>query len=374
LYSKISTDKGLGQCLRSDQYSGGKLSPVEFICVGLLIGVCGVGIGGGGGGKNGKARLGLEGLSREIERMRDVVREEHVDIRMNDRVAKTMLEFIRGVGGESGRVGAGAGVKRKRGVAADKERDREEDVEEGEVMNGKLAKTGNGKKTATAASSPVKSTTVAAPAERPTPRLKETARKSAGGTAPRAPLGDKLASVRAAKLQTQQNAQKASLSRIETLSSTTMTTTPTSASASLRVFGMAPSPVSQQPLRLPTQTQPQPQPHEAQTHEMYNGNRARLEHPPGSNPGLVAYQHHPPYSPIQSHGSGRRDSWVSPSQRESGGDAGRGGGRRGTATNANAVPIRGGGASGWGSRGESGSNSRAWGGNEGSGSNSGWGH
>ena len=360
LYSNIATDKDLGQCLRSEEYSGGKLSPVEFICVGLLIGVCGVGIGGG------KARLGLEGLSREIERMREVVRAEHVDIRMNDRVAKTMLGFIRGVGAGSG----SAGVKRKRAVAADGER--EESVEEGELVNGKVAKTG-----AKAATSPVKWQAPTSPttttAGRQGSRIKETARKTTGAAAPRAPLGDKLASMRAAKLQTQQNAQNAprsgaGISSSSTASTLTLTTTPTSAGASRSGSGMVPSPVSQQPLRLPkyqptdpptsiqSQRQPPPQmQNEAQTHGTHYGNRGRLEHPPGSNPALPAYQHHHSYSQSQSQshgggggdGYGRRDSWRGD---EVGGGGGGGGGRR-SATSANAVRI-GGGGMGLGQEGE----------------------
>ncbi|KAF8059847.1 hypothetical protein FPV67DRAFT_1707864 [Lyophyllum atratum] len=82
-----------------------KVAPVEFVMVGLLVGThmgaagCGVKEGGKGGREMGereeREREGRRRLAEGVRRMRADVRVEHVDIRMNDRVARTMIEFIR---------------------------------------------------------------------------------------------------------------------------------------------------------------------------------------------------------------------------------------------------------------------------------------
>ncbi|KAF5345784.1 hypothetical protein D9758_011907 [Tetrapyrgos nigripes] len=65
-----------------------KVSPIEMICIATLIFVHGV-------NAKANARLSLEQLSNTIGEMRAKVRAVHKDIRMNDRVGKTMIEFIR---------------------------------------------------------------------------------------------------------------------------------------------------------------------------------------------------------------------------------------------------------------------------------------
>lgn len=97
LFAELAMDNTLGKCLRDESYSGGKVSPVEFVCIGLLIGVHGVGVIGssGSGSAGGRKTMSLQDLSTAIGQMRDGVREEHRDIRLNDRVSKTLLEFIR---------------------------------------------------------------------------------------------------------------------------------------------------------------------------------------------------------------------------------------------------------------------------------------
>jgi hypothetical protein len=68
-------------------------------------------------------------LAREIEDMRSGVRDTHVDIRMNDRVAMTMLDFARNtkgnavVGDKGGAAGSGSGSweNRKRTSVSDDE-------------------------------------------------------------------------------------------------------------------------------------------------------------------------------------------------------------------------------------------------------------
>ena len=58
LYLNVSTDKDLGECLWSEEYSGGKLSPVEVICIGLLIEERGLTV---GVGEQGQDWIGLAG-------------------------------------------------------------------------------------------------------------------------------------------------------------------------------------------------------------------------------------------------------------------------------------------------------------------------
>lgn len=60
-----------------------RISPIEFVMISLLISVH-------------KDQLTPTQLSLAIGLMRADAREKHVDIRMNGRVAKTMIEFIRG--------------------------------------------------------------------------------------------------------------------------------------------------------------------------------------------------------------------------------------------------------------------------------------
>ncbi|KAG2155210.1 uncharacterized protein EDB93DRAFT_1129448 [Suillus bovinus] len=76
---------------------GWRISPVEFITICLLISVE-------------KDKLELRALAEKLGRMREVVREEHVDIRMNARVAKTLLDFVKGIGSQ---VQSTSGTKRK---------------------------------------------------------------------------------------------------------------------------------------------------------------------------------------------------------------------------------------------------------------------
>lgn len=77
--------------------SGWRVSPVEFITICLLISVE-------------KDKLQLRALAEKLGRMREVVREEHVDIRMNARVSKTLLDFVKGIDSQ---VQSTSGTKRK---------------------------------------------------------------------------------------------------------------------------------------------------------------------------------------------------------------------------------------------------------------------
>ncbi|KAF8808804.1 hypothetical protein BYT27DRAFT_7188278 [Phlegmacium glaucopus] len=87
-----------------------KVSPVEFMTIGLLVGVH-------------KDTLTMAQLSAAIAKMREDVRAAYVDIRMNSRVMKTMIDFIKSLkmakipgdtGGPAGATGSTAGLKRKR--------------------------------------------------------------------------------------------------------------------------------------------------------------------------------------------------------------------------------------------------------------------
>lgn len=64
-----------------------QISPIEMICISLLIYVHGV-------IPSSNAKMDPVELSQAIEDMRHDVRVQHKDIRLNDRVGKTMVEFI----------------------------------------------------------------------------------------------------------------------------------------------------------------------------------------------------------------------------------------------------------------------------------------
>ena len=87
-------------------------------------------------------------LSDAIAKMRDNVRANYVDIRMNSRVMKTMIDFIKSLqmpkipgdtGGPAGATGITAGLKRKR-TEQQHESEDEEDNEKTESQNPKAKK------------------------------------------------------------------------------------------------------------------------------------------------------------------------------------------------------------------------------------------
>lgn len=94
VFSQLVSDPDLSPIFLQ---SGWRVSPVEFITICLLISVE-------------KDRLQLRALAEKLGRMREAVREEHVDIRMNARVAKTLLDFVKGIGHQ---VQSTSGTKRK---------------------------------------------------------------------------------------------------------------------------------------------------------------------------------------------------------------------------------------------------------------------
>ncbi|KAG2148976.1 hypothetical protein DEU56DRAFT_87764 [Suillus clintonianus] len=94
VFSQLVSDRDLCSIFLQP---GWRVSPVEFIVICLLISVE-------------KDKLQLRTLAEKLGRMREVVREEHVDIRMNARVAKTLLDFVKGIGAQ---VQSTSGTKRK---------------------------------------------------------------------------------------------------------------------------------------------------------------------------------------------------------------------------------------------------------------------
>ena len=94
IFSQLVEDRSLRNVFIHPKWS---VAPVEFVAICLLISVE-------------KDKLQLRALAEKIMRMREVVRREHVDIRLNTYVSKTLLDFIRGVEPE---VSNNSGMKRK---------------------------------------------------------------------------------------------------------------------------------------------------------------------------------------------------------------------------------------------------------------------
>ena len=94
-FSKLVGDTSLHPLFLKPEW---RISPIEFVMMCLLVSVT-------------KDTLSPQGLAMRIGEMRQRVRGEHLDIRMNARVAKTMFDFIR-ESADAERTSIG--VKRKR--------------------------------------------------------------------------------------------------------------------------------------------------------------------------------------------------------------------------------------------------------------------
>jgi hypothetical protein len=111
-----------------------KVAPIEFVFIGLLVAVH-------------MDTLSLPQLSCAIGMMRDDVRRQHVDIRMNARVARSMVEFVQGVeagklkgvasGGEA--AGISVGRKRKRDLGDSEVVKKKRDLGDSEVVKKEIA-------------------------------------------------------------------------------------------------------------------------------------------------------------------------------------------------------------------------------------------
>jgi hypothetical protein len=105
VHSIFSTFVKLATKDAKDAFDFKKLAPIEFVVMPLFISVMT------------EAKMGLSQMAEKLKTMRKKVREEHVDVRMNDRVGKTLMEFVGDVvngGGSSS--GVASVAKRKREV------------------------------------------------------------------------------------------------------------------------------------------------------------------------------------------------------------------------------------------------------------------
>ena len=100
-FSELVAEDALRPLFLKDEW---RVSPVEFVMMCLLISIE-------------KDKLSLQDIAEKIGEMRVVTRAEHVDIRTNARVAKTMFDFISRVA----ETRSNGGTKRKRGVTDDEE-------------------------------------------------------------------------------------------------------------------------------------------------------------------------------------------------------------------------------------------------------------
>ncbi|KAH6894826.1 hypothetical protein BKA70DRAFT_1570628 [Coprinopsis sp. MPI-PUGE-AT-0042] len=124
IFSELTQNTAYNKCFKNP----GRVSPIEFIGISVLIGTL-------------RKKLTMKQLGSAIAALRSGLREVHVDVRMNGRVAKTVLDLIRGMKPsqfvqDSGPVAAkrkAGSAKRKRVVETDDEEDEDEmDVDEGE--------------------------------------------------------------------------------------------------------------------------------------------------------------------------------------------------------------------------------------------------
>jgi len=187
LFSELVLDKKLNKVFKNPA----KVSPIEFVMISLLVAVH-------------KDRMSSAYLASAIGGMRADVRDTHVDIRMNDRVAKTMLDFIRnvgksGVGDTAGAAGSGSGSREKR-----KRTDTSDD--EGVNMKSKKAPApATPKLPPTAPKYPAAHSTSSSSTSAPT----YISSASIGTSA----VPDRMAALRAAKLAAQNSTQNLSLNR-----------------------------------------------------------------------------------------------------------------------------------------------------------------
>ena len=122
IFAELVQDQKLNKVFKKPA----KVSPVEFTTIGLLLFFH-------------KDTMTMAQLSAAIAKMREDVRAAYVDIRMNSRVMKTMIDFIKSLkmakiagdtGGPAGATGSTAGLKRKR-VEQQSESEEGEEKEEG---------------------------------------------------------------------------------------------------------------------------------------------------------------------------------------------------------------------------------------------------
>ena len=127
IFAEMVQDKTLNKVFKKPA----KVSPIEFIVIGVFIFAH-------------KDQASLAQLSAGIAQLRDDVREKHLDIRMNTRVSKTLIEFIQrwdpkstkipgDTGGPAGSTVNNTGVKRKRPVSKKGDEDEDDELEDDEA-------------------------------------------------------------------------------------------------------------------------------------------------------------------------------------------------------------------------------------------------
>ena len=134
IFAELVEDRKLNKVFKKPT----KVSPVEFTTIGLLVFVH-------------KDTLTMAQLSEAIAKMREDVRATYVDIRMNARVLKSMIDFIKSLqipkipgdtGGPAGATGSSsmAGLKRKRTEQQSESEDEEDDDDDNEKTIGQNPK------------------------------------------------------------------------------------------------------------------------------------------------------------------------------------------------------------------------------------------
>ncbi|KAH6894837.1 hypothetical protein BKA70DRAFT_1117483, partial [Coprinopsis sp. MPI-PUGE-AT-0042] len=116
IFSELTQNGAYNKCFKNP----GKVSPIEFIGISLLIGAL-------------RMKLTMKQLGSVIGALRSGLREVHVDVRMNGRVAKTVLDLTRGMKPSQLTQDAGpVAAKRKVGSAKRKRRVESDDEDEDE--------------------------------------------------------------------------------------------------------------------------------------------------------------------------------------------------------------------------------------------------
>ncbi|KAH6894821.1 hypothetical protein BKA70DRAFT_1570624 [Coprinopsis sp. MPI-PUGE-AT-0042] len=116
IFSELTQNGAYNKCFKNP----GKVSPIEFIGISVLIGAL-------------RMKLTMKQLGSVIGVLRSGLREVHVDVRMNGRVAKTVLDLTRGMKPSELTQDAGpVAAKRKVGSAKRKRRVESDDEDEDE--------------------------------------------------------------------------------------------------------------------------------------------------------------------------------------------------------------------------------------------------
>lgn len=155
-FSQLVADEKLRSYFLKEEW---RVSPIEFVMMCLLISVE-------------KDRVSLEEIAEKICAMRMVTRTEHVDIRMNQRVAKTMFDFIgKDAGPRTSTRGSANGTKRKRGDTGD---DDDQGSSKGRKILEETCATSSGVNSRVPTPRPTTSTSLPSTSSNPSPAVHQT--------------------------------------------------------------------------------------------------------------------------------------------------------------------------------------------------------